>query len=362
MHVPVTGTGIADSTHRISHWGVVGAEIVTDDGFAGYGFTGTHAHLPSDRVIARFISDVYAPMLLGKDSREVRRLWETLFHSPPLQWIGRAGVSQLALSAVDVALWDIKAKRTGVPLWALLGDSGASRVKAYNTDVGWLNIPESELVAQCRRACQDEGFSGVKLKVGSDDPLDDVRRVEAVRSAVGPKVTIAIDANGKFDLPRAMRLSTLLSSLDVLWFEEPLWYDSVQDHLRLAQASPIPIALGEQIYTVESLYEFIRCGAVHFVQPDVTRIGGLTPMLRALELSAVHLLPVAPHAGEMSQVHVHVAFHSASCDILEYIPWIRNCFAEPATVRDGFFVKPEQPGAGTTPTPEALEMYAKPLA
>jgi L-alanine-DL-glutamate epimerase-like enolase superfamily enzyme len=147
----------------------------------------------------------------------------------------------------------------------------------------------------------------------------------------------------------------------VTWFEEPLWYDDVEAHARLALLTQIPIALGEQIYTVESLCQFMLRGAVQFVQPDSTRIGGVTPFLRAIAAAAAQSLQVAPHAGEMSQVHAHIAFHSPSCSVLEYIPWIRACFLEPVTVKEGYVVKPEAPGAGTTPTPSSLERYGKPI-
>ncbi len=361
MHVPVTGNQISDSTHTISHWGVVGARIRSSDGIEGFGFTGTHAQGESDRLIARLISELYAPLLVGRDLEDHQSIWQDLFHFPPLQWVGRAGLTQLALSAVDVALWDLRAKHAKVPLWSVLGGSRATRIRAYNTDVGWLSLSRSQLVDMCVRACQEEGFTGIKIKVGQENPDDDVRRVEEVRKAVGPDITIAVDANGKFDLPTASLLSRRLEPYDVTWFEEPMWYDDVEAHAQLARLTRIPIALGEQIYTVESLCQFMLRGAVQFVQPDVTRIGGVTPFLRAIASASAQSLQVAPHAGEMSQVHVHIAFHSPSCSVLEYIPWIRACFLQPATVRDGYFVKPEAPGAGTTPAAESLERYGKPV-
>jgi L-alanine-DL-glutamate epimerase-like enolase superfamily enzyme len=145
LHIPVTGGSIADSTHRISHWGVVGAKIVTEEGLEGYGFTGTHADLGSDRLITACIRDCYAPLLIGEDALETNLLWLKLARHPALQWVGRAGITQLALAAVDVALWDLKAKQAGVPLWHLLGGASKPRLEAYNTDIGWLSIPRDRL-------------------------------------------------------------------------------------------------------------------------------------------------------------------------------------------------------------------------
>ena len=205
LHMPLTRDSIADSTHRITHWGVVGVRLRTADGREGYGFTGTHADLASDRLIAACIGDCYAPLLLGEDAREGRRLWQKLARSPALQWVGRAGITQLALAAVDVALWDLRAKAAGVPLWHLLGGPLRDRLDAYNTDVGWLSLSDQALVDGCRHAVEVDGFRGVKIKVGHDRPAIDLRRLEAVRRAIGPDVTLAIDGNGKWDLPTCLR-------------------------------------------------------------------------------------------------------------------------------------------------------------
>ncbi|MEO5671608.1 MAG: enolase C-terminal domain-like protein, partial [Ramlibacter sp.] len=188
LHVPVTGSQIADSTHSITHWGVVGARIETEDGLVGHGFTGTHAHLPGDQLIARCITTCHAPLLVGEDASDVQRLWLKLARNPALQWIGRAGITTLSHAAIDIALWDLKAQHAGVPLWKLLGGQVRDKVRAYNTDIGWLSIPDDKLVEGARRAV-DEGFTGIKIKVGSAVERD-LRRLEAVRRAIGSDVTL----------------------------------------------------------------------------------------------------------------------------------------------------------------------------
>jgi L-alanine-DL-glutamate epimerase-like enolase superfamily enzyme len=148
----------------------------------------------------------------------------------------------------------------------------------------------------------------------------------------------------------------------VYWFEEPLWYDDVKGHAALARATPIPVALGEQLYTQDAFAEFFHQQAIHWVQPDVTRMAGLTEVLRVCETAHAMRLPVAPHAGDMSQVHVHLSYSHAACQVLEYIPWIKDCFTDPAQVVDGIFRLPQQPGAGTTPTPDAWSRLRQPVA
>ena len=360
LHVPLAAR-IADSTHTISHWGVVGARISTESKLEGYGFTGTHAHLASDRLIAYCIRDSYAPLLLGEDPADVTRLWRNLSTFPAVQWVGRAGITQMALAAVDIALWDLRAKAAGVPLWKLLGGATSPRLEAYNTDVGWLSIPQQELVDGCRRTIEEDGFRRIKLKVGHADPEEDVRRIAAVRQAVGPGVTIAIDGNGKWDLPTCLRFCARAEGLDIFWFEEPLWYDDVRSHARLARQTSIPIALGETLYTADAFNAFLAAGAVHFVQPDVTRVGGITEFIQIANTAQSHRLPVGPHAGDMGQVHVHLAYWHPACPMMEYIPWISHCFTDPARLALGEYLLPQMPGAGSTPTPDAMNRFCQPL-
>jgi L-alanine-DL-glutamate epimerase-like enolase superfamily enzyme len=361
LHVPVTGSQIADSTHTISHWGVVGARIETDTGLMGWGFTGTHAHLPSDQLITRCIETCHAPLLIGEDALDISRLWLKLARNPALQWVGRAGITTLAQAAIDIALWDLKAKAAQQPLWKLLGGQVRERVRAYNTDIGWLSIPTPQLLDGARRAV-DEGFTGIKIKVGSDNIERDLQRLRAVRAAIGPDVTLAIDGNGKWDLPTCLRFVRAAEDCDVYWFEEPLWYDDVKGHAALACASRIPVALGEQLYTEDAFAEFFAQEAIHWVQPDVTRMAGISEVLRVCDQALAHRLPVAPHAGDMSQVHVHLSYAHTACAVLEYIPWIKDCFVEPADVAGGYFKLPAEPGAGTTPTQQALARFSRPVS
>lgn len=361
LHLPVTGSSISDSMHTITHWGVVGTRIVTDDGLVGYGFTGTHAHLASDRLVTSCISDCYAPLLLGEDASDITRLWTRLARNPALQWVGRSGITQLALAAVDVALWDLAAKMARVPLWKLLGGARTDRLEAYNTDVGWLSLDLETVLARVRHAVEGDGFRRIKMKVGHDNPRDDLRRIEAVRRQIGSDVSLAIDGNGKWDLPTCMRFCSAAEAFDLFWFEEPTWYDDVGGHAQLAKATTIPIALGEQLYNLDAFRSFIDAEAVTYVQPDVTRLGGITEYIQVSDLAMAKRLPVVPHAGDMSQVHVHLSYWHPASSILEYIPWIKDHFEEPARTVDGNFVRPEHPGAGTTPLTSSLDKYGQSL-
>lgn len=359
LHAPVTRGGIADSTHALSHWGAPGVAIHTDNGLVGYGFSGTHAHLPTDRLIVDCIVNSYGPLLLGEDPREVRALWEKLHKRSEIYWVGRAGITHLALGAIDIALWDLKAKEAGLPLWKLLGGSAAKKVEAYNTDGGWLNWSLETMVADCRRLVEGEGYRAVKIKIGGPSPREDLRRVEAVRQALGPDVRIMTDVNGRWTLPQAIQSGSRLRDFDITWLEEPIYFDDVEGHRRLAESIETPIALGEQLYLASQFRDFIHAGAVHYVQPDVVRLAGITEFWQVADLARSYHLPVAPHVGDMCQVHQHLCFAHPACTLLEYIPWLRDWMEHPVVIKDGYYVAPEAPGAGMTPTRDALAKINK---
>ncbi len=356
LHVPVTSGGIADGAHALEKWGAPGVRITTACGRVGTGYTGTHAHLPTDRAIALLIAEAYGPLLIGRDPREVRALWSDLAHHPPIRWVGRAGLTHLALAAIDVALWDLKAQEADQPLWRLLGGAADTRLEAYDTDGGWLDRDDARLVDEARLRT-DQGYRSVKIKVGSEEPARDLRRVEAVREALPDGARLMVDANGSWDRARALKVGRRLAEFDVTWIEEPIAFDDLPGHVALARALSTPIALGEQLYTTDAFRDFIAADAVHYVQADAVRLAGVTEWWTVADLAHAHGKPVVPHIGDMMQVHLHLAWAHPACTLLEHIPWMRSCFVEPATVQDGRFVRPERPGAGTALRDEALERW-----
>ena len=334
-----------------------GCRIHSDSGLIGYGYTGTHAQTALDRLITSCITEVYAPLLVGQDFRQVRSLHRKLLRNPPTHWCGRGGITHMALSAIDLALWDLKSKAAEEPLWSLLGGSPEKKVEAYNTDCGWLDRPIDKLVEECRSMIEDKGFSAVKIKVGKPDPNDDLRRIETVRKAIGPAPKLMVDANAKWDLPTAIQYGSRFPEFDVTWFEEPIWHDDVQGHAHLASSITTPLALGELLYNLDSFREFVVSGGVHFLQPDATRCGGITGLWEVADLGLSYNLPVSPHHGDMMQAQLHAVIAHPACNQLEFIPWTLHCFEEPSNVKDGRYLTPEVPGAGTTLKEEALEKY-----
>lgn len=375
LHVPVTGAGVADSMHQITHWGVPGVKVILENGVEGCGFAGTHAHLPTDRLITGFIDQVCGPLLIGESFgpslSEVDRLTDKVFHFPPSQWLGRAGLTHVALGAVNTALWDLAAKQAGQPLWKILRQHRAASVAgsppetleplvAYNTDIGWLDRTVDQLTDNAKRACQEEGFRAVKMKVGKPELDEDISRVAAVRQAIGDAIVLMVDANGKWNLATALAAAPRLADLGVQWVEEPLWYDDVAAHAELVRAGGPAVALGEQLYNAYEFSNFMRADAVHVVQPDVTRLCGVSEWCTVTDAAIDGGFSVVAHAGDMGQVHAHTSYGYHEVRWLEYIPWIRHCFEEPVTVRDGLVAVPQDPGAGTSLRSDAIERFGQP--
>lgn len=344
---------IGDSTHSFTHWSTPGCWITTDTGIVGTGYTGLEGD--GEELVKQVIDQYYVPRLLGRDPFEVKRIWEELQWGR-LHWVGRSGVTQMALAAVDIALWDIMAQAAGVPLWKLLGGDKPHSIKTYNTDGGWLNWTIDELVAD---TCQfvEQGWPGVKIKIGSADPWEDYRRVKAVRQAIGDEILLMVDANMVWDINTARTWGKRLEEFHLHWLEEPLHPDDVAGHAQLARELVTPIALGENLYHRYSFRDYITAGAVEVVQADVTRVGGITEWLRIANLAACFNVPVVPHVGDMMQIQQHLVAATPNAPMLEYIPWILDLFELPVQVEQGHIRVPEEPGASTRMRADSVERW-----
>ena len=345
---------MSDSVNITDSWGFATVRLHTRDGLVGTGYTGT-ARGAGNSLILAAIQDYYSEHLLGKDSRNIRGLWHEMYWSE-LHWCGRAGVSQMALAAVDIALWDLAALRDERPLCDLLGGSTAQSFQAYNTNGGWLSFTDDELVANAKESV-DSGFLGLKVKLGLPDGRRDIDRISKVRSAIGDGIDLMTDVNQAWTLASGAQFGSALADYDIAWLEEPLDPDDWRAHASLARMVNTPLALGEHLYSLHAFSEFILAEAVTYVQPDTTRLGGITEFLQVASLAASHQLPLCPHAGDMMQVHSHLVFVAATAHRFEYIPWGRELFAHPASVKDGRILRPQAPGASTEMHDTSIERY-----
>jgi L-alanine-DL-glutamate epimerase-like enolase superfamily enzyme len=340
---------IADSTASLRSWIIPVVEIGTADGRVGTGISGVHC---APELLCDVISNYYADVLLGAASEDILGTWKRLYWLPT-HWIGRAGVVHMALSMVDIALWDLAAQRAEVPLWKLLGGT-ADAIETYNTDGGWLNL-SIDVVIRDLVSLIDRGWRRVKIKVGTTDWREDVHRIRAVRRAIGDEVTLMCDANQRWDLAHARRLLPVLEEVGMDWIEEPLHADDLNGHVRLQQATSRDIAAGESLYSYHDFASFITADAMRVVQVDVTRVGGVTEWMQVAQHAAARGLRVVPHAGDMMQVHQHLVgtVLTEAPPLLEFIPWAQDAYEHRSVVHDGFMERPRHPGSSTAIRAEA---------
>lgn len=353
LEVPIGGV-IADSMQSVSKLEFVGLTVQTDAGIVGTGYTVTVGYGGS--VIRNVLDTLYIPELPGKDPCHVKDIWRQLYYGKA-HWIGRAGATTMAQSAVDIALWDIAAKAAEQPLWQLLGGARPEEVPIYNTHAGWLNYSTKQLVDEAAKLV-DQGYPALKVKVGLPDTNEDRRRLEAVRQSLPDGILLMADANQTWDLMQAHKAARLFADLGLSWLEEPLHPDDIKAHRLLRAETAVPVALGEHVYTTHAFRDYIESNAVDVVQVDVCRVGGITPWLEVAALAHAANLRVCPHAGDLMQVHQHLVKAIPNSWMLEVIPiWERGPFRQQVRLAEGKALNPLEPGASSEFTAEAFERF-----
>ena len=343
---------IRDATHDLTLYELAVVRIHTDDGLTGHGFSSaTHG---GAEIIAALTRTMLAPILVGRDPFHVRGLWDETFWRT--QIVGRAGANRLAAGAVDIALWDLNARALGVPLWKLLGGTGVASFPLYSTDAGWLSFPQDEMIARMRRVLA-EGFAGVKMKIGSPDPVADLRRVAAVREAIGPDVPLMVDVNTHWDLSTALRCGPRLDAFDIEWLEEPLNQHDVKGHAQLQALMRAPLLVGENLTSLTLFRDFFEARALRLAQPDVTRLGGITRWLDVAALARANGVRVVPACWDSMQVSVHLAAATPEVHLMEHLDWTLDVFEERLRIERGRVFVPEGPGVGCTVRADVVERY-----
>ncbi|HWO61706.1 MAG TPA: mandelate racemase/muconate lactonizing enzyme family protein [Umezawaea sp.] len=319
-------------------------EVATADGQEGVGFS--YAKRAGGPGLFAHAVEV-APALLGEDPNDIGRLWTKLVWAGAS--VGRSGLGTQAVAAFDIALWDLKARRAGLPLAKLLGAHRDS-VRCYNTSGGFLHTPTDEVLANASRSLAD-GIGGIKIKVGNPERGADLRRVAAVREHLGADVPIMVDANQQWDRPTAQRMGRALEEFDLTWIEEPLDAYDTEGHAALAASLDTPIATGEMLASVAEHWNLIRDLGADIIQPDAPRIGGITQFLKLAALADHHHLQLAPHFA--MEIHLHLAAAYPHEPWVEHFDWLEPLFTERLRTSDGRMHVPTRPGLGITLTDQA---------
>jgi L-alanine-DL-glutamate epimerase-like enolase superfamily enzyme len=344
---------IEDVTQRIPEREFVISTVTTDSGISGIGFAYTFGLGGS--AVRELVDTSLTPLVLGYDPIDVERIWTRCWRE--LRALGSGGMTRLALAVIDIALWDILAKRADVPLYRLLGGS-RDRIPAYAS--GIIMDLDGEPLLDQMRGFLERGYRAVKMKVGRENPDEDVARVGSVRRLIGPGVRLMLDAVQKWTEGEAIRRTNMLRPFDPFWIEEPLLAEDRAGHVHVRKATGVPMALGETLSTRYEFADFIRAGAVDIVQPDIPRVGGFTEWMKIAKLAESFNLPVAPHF--LIELSVHALCAVPNGLILEDLQGGSltelGILAEPIRVVNGEMAPPARPGHGIVFDPAALTRYS----
>jgi galactonate dehydratase len=294
-------TGVATYTKL----GIALVEVRTDSGMVGYGECLARY---SPRIWAGIVEDLLAPLIVGADPFDTERLWERMFRDLRSFSGHSRGMLVEAIAGVDIALWDIKAKVTGLPLYALLGGATRTRLRAYASSIMQQDLGAME--AEAARLVE-RGFRAIKIKVGVGIERD-AATVRAIRRVVGDSIDLMLDANGAYRAPEAIELAARVSDLGITWLEEPVVSDDLDGYERIRAATAVPIAAGEAEYTRFGAKELLVRGLVDVVQPDVARSGGFSETRKIIDLASAHHVAYAPHVGFSGIVCVAATLHLAA--------------------------------------------------
>ncbi|MFX1819414.1 mandelate racemase/muconate lactonizing enzyme family protein [Pseudarthrobacter sp. CC4] len=320
------------------------AEITTELGHTGVGFSySKRAGGPAQYAHAREVAEG----VIGEDPNDIAKIYTKLLWAGAS--VGRSGVATQALAAIDIALYDLKAKRAGLPLAKLLG-SYRDSVQTYNTSGGFLNATLEEVKARATQSLE-EGIGGIKVKVGLPDSKEDLRRVAGIREHIGWDVPLMVDANQQWDRATALRMGRQFEEFNLIWIEEPLDAYDFEGHAHLANVLDTPIATGEMLASVAEHKSLINADGCDIIQPDAPRIGGITQFLRLAALADERGLGLAPHFA--MEIHLHLAAAYPREPWVEHFDWLDPLFNERLETKDGRMIVPDRPGLGVTLSDQA---------
>jgi L-alanine-DL-glutamate epimerase-like enolase superfamily enzyme len=333
---------------RSGHITVLLVQLDTNAGLSGLGIAYTLQG--SGRAVHAVAVDDITALVVGEDPLDHERLAVKFYLR--MQSVGRRGLVAQAYSAFDLALWDIKGKAANMPLYKLLGGARDSS-EVYGSDTAWVWMTPEQML-EASRPYLAQGI-GIKVKVGANAEQD-YDRLHRLREALGDDVWIAVDANQRYDYATALAMGQFFEEeIGVAWFEEPISCEDVEGHRRLTESLGVPIAAGETLFGLDEIDRYLQRGALAVLQPDVTRLGGLTPTLESIALAKRYHCPVVPHL--MPEVAVHLACGLPQVTMVEWMPWQYPLYERAPRIADGRIAPLPDPGLGITLNAEAVAKY-----
>ncbi|WP_417721143.1 mandelate racemase/muconate lactonizing enzyme family protein [Salipiger sp.] len=351
-------TPVVFSTRKVTAREYCLVKITGDNGEVGTGFS--YAVNGAGRLLAHAVEDLFAPLLIGDESLRVEGIWRDLYQETLL--LGRTGAIMRALSAVDIALWDLNARSAGLPVHKYLGAARLGRVPAYGSGGYYVPGKTDEDLAEEMMGFVRNGHDAVKMKVGKLTPAEEERRMAVVREAIGPDIRLMLDANNAWrDLPTAMDYIARFEQFSPFWIEEPFLPDDIDNHVRLAQKTRMTVATGEIEAGRWRFKDLIGSGAAVILQTDAIVCGGVTEFRRIAQTAASHGITVAPHAWHDIHAQLVASFENAS--YVEFMPDdtivnFRRLIDTQLECEDGHLLLPDRPGFGYNLDEVAVETFA----